>query len=88
MKVYLKVSNSWSEEPADINVISTKLKTPKMDNQVTQWDGQRTGSGLIKLTYYSTDHRETGGRVASTRPWKPDSRSECFVTFSIFRVLN
>lgn len=55
-KVYRKVSNGRSEELADINVISTKLKTPKMDNQVKKWDGNKTGSGLIKLTVnYSTD---------------------------------
>lgn len=60
MKVFRKVSNDRSEKPADINVISTKLKTPKTDNQVTKWDGHGTGSGLIKLTVnYSTDHQET-----------------------------
>lgn len=53
MKVYRKDSNDRSEEPANINI--SKLKTSKTDNQVTKWDGQRTGSGLIKLTVnYST----------------------------------
>lgn len=60
MKVYRKLYNGQSEVPADINVISTKLKTPKTDNQVTKWDAHKTGSGLIKLKInYSTDHLET-----------------------------